>query len=251
MKEYKEDTLFLAASIADRYLVNLAVRKAQAPCLIRLAIICTLMAAKLEQPIQPSFNRMVKLVAEQWDVHITRQDLLDLEEDIIRTLDFDLRSVSPLLFLERYLRVFQLHNDASDYQSRVIASLSRQFSKSFLRQQAYLSAKPSQVAGAALILSINLSQSEIANQLGLKRFDNLNLNSLYFENLMNIEIDGVKQQVGNRECPLRYWNQHVEKLTYIKSERELRPAYYQLVQIVNENDLGGVLAQDQTMFPMM
>ena len=109
MKDYKEDTLFLAASIADRYLVNLAVKGAAAPCLIRLAIVSILMAAKLEQPIQPSFNRMVKLVAEQWDVSLTRQDLLDLEESIIRTLDFDLRSVGPLLFLERYQRVFQLH----------------------------------------------------------------------------------------------------------------------------------------------
>ena len=72
MKDYKEDTLFLAASIADRYLVNLAVKQVAPPCLIRLAIICTLMAAKLEQPIQPSFNRMVKLVAEQWDVNLTR-----------------------------------------------------------------------------------------------------------------------------------------------------------------------------------
>ena len=110
MKDYKEETLFLAASIADRYLVNLTVKKIATPCLIRLAIICTLMAAKLEQPIQPSFNRMVKLVAEQWDVQLTRQDLLDMEENVIRTLDFDLRSVGPLLFLERYQRVFMLHN---------------------------------------------------------------------------------------------------------------------------------------------
>ena len=133
MKDYKEDTLFLAASIADRYLVNLAVKGAAAPCLIRLAIVSILMAAKLEQPIQPSFNRMVKLVAEQWDVSLTRQDLLDLEESIIRTLDFDLRSVGPLLFLERYQRVFQLHKETADYQSRVIGSLARQFCKSFLR----------------------------------------------------------------------------------------------------------------------
>lgn len=64
LKEYKEKTLYLAASLADRYLVNLTVQLTAAPCLIRLAIICTLMAAKLEQPIQPSYNRMVKLVKE-------------------------------------------------------------------------------------------------------------------------------------------------------------------------------------------
>lgn len=130
-------------------------------------------------------------------MQLTRQDLLDLEEDIIRTLDFDLRSVSPMLFLERFQRVFQLHNEGSDYQSKVIGSLARQFSKSFLRQQAYLSMKPSQVAGAALTLSINLCQSDIANQLGLRKFDNLNLNSLFFENVMNIEIEGVKQVAVN------------------------------------------------------
>ena len=50
-KQYKEETLYLAASLADRYLVNLAVKREKAPCLITLAVISTLMAAKLEQPI--------------------------------------------------------------------------------------------------------------------------------------------------------------------------------------------------------
>lgn len=48
LKAYKEDTLYLAASLCDRYLVNLAVKGQPAPCLIKLAIITTLMAAKLE-----------------------------------------------------------------------------------------------------------------------------------------------------------------------------------------------------------
>lgn len=47
-KDYKEETLFLAASLADRYLVNLAIANEKPPCLIQLAIICTLMSAKLE-----------------------------------------------------------------------------------------------------------------------------------------------------------------------------------------------------------
>lgn len=51
LKAYKEETLYLAASLADRYLVNLAVKNLPAPCLIKLAVITTLMAAKLEEPI--------------------------------------------------------------------------------------------------------------------------------------------------------------------------------------------------------
>ena len=102
LKEYKEETLYLAASLCDRYLVNLAVKNAQAPCLIKLAIICTLMGAKLEQPIQPSYNRMIRLVATEWNVSVTKQELTDLEESIIRMLDFDLHFTGPITFLERF-----------------------------------------------------------------------------------------------------------------------------------------------------
>lgn len=47
-KEYKEETLYLAVSLCDRYLVNLSISKQSPPCLIMLAITGTLMAAKLE-----------------------------------------------------------------------------------------------------------------------------------------------------------------------------------------------------------
>ena len=47
-KGYKIDTLFLAVSIADRYLVNMAVEGQKAPCLVTLGVTCLLMAAKLE-----------------------------------------------------------------------------------------------------------------------------------------------------------------------------------------------------------
>ena len=71
-KEYKEDTLYLAASLCDRFLVNLAVRHMKAPCLIKLSIISTLLAAKLEQPVQPSYNRMIRLITEEWNVNLTK-----------------------------------------------------------------------------------------------------------------------------------------------------------------------------------
>ena len=47
-KKYKPETLYLAASLCDRYLVNLAIKKVKAPSLIILSVVCTLMAAKLE-----------------------------------------------------------------------------------------------------------------------------------------------------------------------------------------------------------
>ena len=48
VKDYKIETLHLAVSIADRYLVHLSVVTNEPPCLVTLAVISLLMAAKLE-----------------------------------------------------------------------------------------------------------------------------------------------------------------------------------------------------------
>ena len=48
MQEYKLDTLFLAVSIADRYLLHLANRSTEAPCLVLLGVTSMMLAAKLE-----------------------------------------------------------------------------------------------------------------------------------------------------------------------------------------------------------
>ena len=55
----------MAGSIADRYLkIILASKDEPVPYLFTLGATCMLMAAKLEQPISPSFNRMIKLLPE-------------------------------------------------------------------------------------------------------------------------------------------------------------------------------------------
>ena len=66
------------------------------------------MAAKLEQPVQPSYERMVRLVEKIWGFKMTLQNLYDLEETIIVALDFNLRHLNPLLFLDRYLKFYNL-----------------------------------------------------------------------------------------------------------------------------------------------
>ena len=51
LKNYKEETLYLACSLADRYLAILTILELPSPCLIKLAFVCILMAAKLEEPV--------------------------------------------------------------------------------------------------------------------------------------------------------------------------------------------------------
>ena len=75
------------------------------------------MAAKLEQPISPSFIRMVKLVKAEFHIEITKQEIACMEEAIIRVLDFDLTQTSALPFMERYARIFGVDNWYEDTEA--------------------------------------------------------------------------------------------------------------------------------------
>ena len=67
IKKYKLETLFLAVSIADRFLASQAIQGKIAPCLISLALTSLLLAAKLEQPVAPSFTRLIRVFAEKYN----------------------------------------------------------------------------------------------------------------------------------------------------------------------------------------
>ena len=112
IKEYKPQTLFTAVRIADRYLA-LSLDKGQPlPCLVTLALTSLLLGAKLEEPMGPSVDMLLKLLKEKHSINLKKSDVFGLEESIIRLLDFNLRSSSPLDFLERFIRIFDL--DSSD-----------------------------------------------------------------------------------------------------------------------------------------
>ena len=89
-KRYRLETLYLAVSICDRYMVNLQILGRPVPEFILVAVVAILIAAKIEQPSMPSFHKMIKLVNESWSARIKYDDLVDLEADIIKTLDFSL-----------------------------------------------------------------------------------------------------------------------------------------------------------------
>ena len=123
LKDYRTETLYLAVSLADRYLQKLAHQKKEAPCLILLAVTCVLIAAKVEQPKCPSFGNMVGLLFVRHGVKLGERDLVCMEESILLALDFDLESVPPLLFLERFIRVFGLDQSVLGSEGQQIECL--------------------------------------------------------------------------------------------------------------------------------
>ena len=143
IKEYKEETLYMATSLADRYLALLTILEQPSPCLIRLAFVCVLIAAKFEEPIQPSFNRMVRLIKTQYNFDTSREELVQLEHMIITLLDWDLHIVTPIFFLERFQRIFGVDRERTDLNDARVCQFARKMMRCMLLCSAYLRYKPS------------------------------------------------------------------------------------------------------------
>jgi hypothetical protein len=63
------------------------------------------MSAKLEQPISPSFSRMISLLTSDEKTRVTKQSLINLEAEILMKLGFDFNFPGPIQSLERYLHI--------------------------------------------------------------------------------------------------------------------------------------------------
>ena len=96
IKEYKLETLYLAVSLADCYMFELFSKGDDIPCLLTLSVIALLMAVKIEEPVSPCVYRMIDLLHEKHNVLLKKKCVLEMEEDIICMLDFNLRKVSSI-----------------------------------------------------------------------------------------------------------------------------------------------------------
>ena len=97
---------------------------------------------------------MNRLLRHDYDVSVKTEDYLALERSVLNALEFDLQFVSPLLFLDRYQRIFGLDLEGEDTASEKVGGLARDFCLFMQREASFLEYRPSQVAAAALILGV-------------------------------------------------------------------------------------------------
>ena len=76
---------------------------------------------------------------------------------------------SLIPFVERFQRLLHLDRESDDALSKQVGFAARQFCKYTQRQDEFLGFKPSRVGAACILLAINLSKSEVAPSIGLKR----------------------------------------------------------------------------------
>jgi hypothetical protein len=207
---------------------------------MNLAACALVMAAKLEEPAIPSFSRMVALVEEECGVLITKEDLIILEEDIVRELDFDLMAPYPEVFVERYLRIFGMDAEGSNFQARQVGALARFFTKRALKSMDARKFSSSQLAAASVMFALNLSKSPVAYELSLSQLKNVDYKNFFHEATTAKDVS---------TCPaLAQWNSEVAALTRLARERDVAPCYKFLVKYLNESEYAGSLKEHKDLF---
>ena len=105
---------------------------------------------------------MCRLVDDKFDLKVDKQQLIDLEEQIIKVLDFSLHTASPITFMERYMRIFGVDQVGQDEDSDMLSALAKKIITIMIKDKSYLNFKPSQIGAASILLSLNILDSPIA-----------------------------------------------------------------------------------------
>ena len=66
-----------------------------------------LLAAKLKEPVTPSYENMVKFLSNQEMVSVTKEEVNEMEKDILVRFGFDFNFPNPIEFVDRYLRLLE------------------------------------------------------------------------------------------------------------------------------------------------
>jgi hypothetical protein len=164
VKEYSEETFYIAVCVADRYLSILAEKGAMAPNLIQLGTISLLLAAKMNQHMNPCFEMMIDKLPNLLRKQVNREQLIKLEEKIIYALDFDLQHNTALPFLERYQRILKLDTEKENNLHLKIGFSARKLLRHMMHKSQFLQYKSSQIAATAILVAIDLNKSEVEKE---------------------------------------------------------------------------------------
>ena len=134
------ETLYLCVNIIDRYL---SLKEVPRNKLQLVGVTALLVACKYEEIYPPEVKDCVYIT----DRAYTRQDVLDMEAEVVKTLKFSLTVPTAHPFLQRFLHI----TDASS----TVRNLANYYMERMLQEHSALKFKPSLLAATAVCLANN------------------------------------------------------------------------------------------------
>ena len=176
--------MFFAIGIFDRYLARQCGKELTEPFtepagpfeehtepfdFVLLGAVCLTIAAKLNQPLSPSLNHIIQLLnVRYYIVPICKKQLVDLEFQVVKSLEFEVQVQTPTTFLGRYL-IFFLRKMKSRSEILIIENTADQFLKFSAFMAELLEYKPSHIAAAVCVLTLNIFASQAVLTIGIAK----------------------------------------------------------------------------------
>lgn len=147
-QEYKmvDETVYLAVNYIDRFLSQMAVLRGKLQLVGTAAM---LISSKFEEIYAPEVSEFVYITDDTY----SRQQVLRMENLMIKTLGFDFCAVTPLDFLNRFLRSLQTTDSKVRKMARFLCDIS-------LVEYSMVQYAPSMVATAACVYSNYIVNNE-------------------------------------------------------------------------------------------
>lgn len=144
-EEYKlvPDTLYLTVSYIDRYLSNNVVNRQR---LQLLGVTCMLIAAKYEEICAPQVEEFCYIT----DNTYFRDEVLQMESQVLQHLHFELSSPTIKSFLRRFIRAAQVCHQVQYLQLEFLANYLAELT---LPEYSFIGYLPSLVAASAVFLA--------------------------------------------------------------------------------------------------
>lgn len=134
------DSLYLAVNIVDRYLTKKQVKMTR---LQLVGITALLIAAKYEEIYAPEVKDCVYLCERAY----SRQDVLDMEVEILQQLNFMITVPTSYPFLTRFLHI--------THATEIMKHAANFYLERMLQEYDVITVRPSLLAAAAVCLAIN------------------------------------------------------------------------------------------------
>ena len=134
------ETLFLCVSIIDRYCSKVDVKRSK---LQLIGVTALLVACKHNEVQPPEVRDYVYITDEAYN----RQEVLDMEQDILKVLKWEISVPTAVLFLDRFLHL----TEASELTKLAAAY----YLESTLQEHCFLQFRPSVVTASVVILALN------------------------------------------------------------------------------------------------
>ena len=125
-----------------------------------------LLGAKLEEHRQPTVKTMIRIFKEKMELSFEKDKILKIERDILKGLEFESFDVYPMLFVERYFRIFGFDKNSKTFGQIFLAA--KIYCKVFQREAESLEFCPSRLAAACVLLAMNVCTSRVAKSVGIR-----------------------------------------------------------------------------------